>query len=98
MQPLSGTEKTTLASLTFACLLILNSSWRNDGEPLYASLAISGLAFAFTYCTIRWTGDVFIKQGFGGEDRSKKHKPRLYRSLHSLFAFKTPADNATVQK
>lgn len=77
MQPLSGTEKTALASISFACLTVLVSSWRNDGEPLYASLAISGLAYAFTYCTIRWTGDVFIKQGFGGEDRSKKHRPRL---------------------
>ncbi|EMF10628.1 UDP-GlcNAc-1-phosphate transferase [Sphaerulina musiva SO2202] len=77
MQPLSGTETTALASISFACLTVLVSSWRNDGEPLYASLAISGLAYAFTYCTIRWTGDVFIKQGFGGDDRSKKHRPRL---------------------
>lgn len=77
MQPLSGTEKTGLGGLSFLCLTILISSWRNDGEPLYASLAISGLAYAFTYCTIRWTGDVFLANGFGGEDKSKKHKPRL---------------------
>ncbi|GIZ43192.1 hypothetical protein CKM354_000643000 [Cercospora kikuchii] len=77
MQPLSGTEKTGLGGLSFLCLTILISSWRKDGEPLYASLAISGLAYAFTYCTIRWTGDVFLANGFGGEDKSKKHKPRL---------------------
>ncbi|KAK0266314.1 tunicamycin resistance protein [Friedmanniomyces endolithicus] len=63
MQDLTRTE--TLA--------ILVNAWRSDGEPLFASLAISGIAFAFTYALIRWTGEVFIKRGYKGRDMSKKN-------------------------
>lgn len=72
MQSLSNTETYSLAALSFACLAILISSLRSNGEPLFDSLAISGLAFAFSYCIIRWSGETFLKRGFKGRDMSKK--------------------------
>lgn len=73
MQPLSRTEGYSLSTLVAACLAVLVNTWNNDGEPLFASLAISGIAFAFSYCLIRWTGDVFMQRGYKGRDLSKKH-------------------------
>ena len=73
MQDLSRTEWSSLSVLAVACVAILVNAWRNDGEPLYSSLAISGLAYAFSYALVRWTGDVFIKRGYKGRDMSKKH-------------------------
>lgn len=77
MEPLGRTEVYSLGVLAAACLAVLTSSWRNDGEPVYASLAISGLAYAFSYCVIRWTGDVFLARGYKGKDKGKKHEPEL---------------------
>ena len=73
MRDLSATEVYSLSILSAICLAILINAWRSDGEPLYASLAISGLAFAFAYALIRWTGDVFLKRGYKGRDLSKKN-------------------------
>lgn len=57
------------------CLAILLNAWKSDfdSDPLYASLAISGIAFAFSYALVLWTGDVFIKRGYKGRDMSKKN-------------------------
>lgn len=77
MQDLSATETYTLSVLSAACLAVLVNAWKSDGEPLYASLAISGIAFAFTYALIRWTGDVFIRRGYKGKDLSKKNPIEL---------------------
>lgn len=71
-QDLSRTEAYALSVLSVACLAILVNAWKSDGEPLFASMAISGIGFAFTYALIRWTGDVFIKRGYKGRDMSKK--------------------------
>jgi UDP-N-acetylglucosamine--dolichyl-phosphate N-acetylglucosaminephosphotransferase len=73
MQPLSNSETYSLSTLSLACLAVLTNAWRSDGEPLYASLAISGIAFAFSYCVIRWTGDVFLHRGYKGKDMLKKN-------------------------
>lgn len=73
MQPLSGTETYSLSGLAVLCFAVLFNAWKSDGEPLFASLAISGLAFAFSYCVIRWTGDVFLNRGYKGKDLSKKN-------------------------
>lgn len=73
MQPLSGTETYSLSAVSIVCLAVLYNAWTTDGEPLFASLAISGIAFAFSYCVIRWTGDVFLKRGYKGRDMSKKN-------------------------
>lgn len=70
---LSKQESTWLSVLAFACLAVLINAWRNDGEPLFASFAISGIAYAFSYALVRWTGDVFVKRGYKGKDMSKKH-------------------------
>lgn len=73
MQGLSSTETSSLGLLSIVCISVLVNAWRSDGEPLYASLAISGLAFAFCYAVIQWTGDVFMRRGFKGKDLSKKN-------------------------
>ena len=73
MQDLTRAETYTLSGLSLASLAILVNAWRSDGEPLFASVAISGLAFAFTYALIRWTGEVFVKRGYKGRDLSKKN-------------------------
>ncbi|KAF2223754.1 N-acetylglucosaminephosphotransferas-like protein [Elsinoe ampelina] len=69
---LSSTEALSLATCSAACLAILIKSWNEDGEPIYASIALSGVAFALTYAVIRWTGPAFMKAGLKGRDRSKK--------------------------
>lgn len=73
MQQLSATEAYSLSVLSAACLAVLVNAWKSDGEPLFASLAISGIGFAFTYGLIRWTGHVFIRRGYKGKDLSKKN-------------------------
>lgn len=72
MRDLSSAEVYSLSVLSVGCFAVLLNAWRSDGEPLFASLAISGLAFAFAYATILWTGDVFMKRGYKGRDLSKK--------------------------
>jgi len=69
---LSRTEGYLLSVLSAACLAVLVNAWRSNGEPLYASMAISGIGFAFTYALIRWTSELFIKRGYKGRDMSKK--------------------------
>ncbi len=73
MQDLTRPETYALTGLSLASLAILVNAWRRDGEPLFASVAISGIAFAFTYALIRWTGEVFVKRGYKGRDLSKKN-------------------------
>ena len=73
MRDLSRTETYSLGILSSICLAILFNAWKSDGEPLFASLAISGLAFSFSYALILWTGDDFIKRGYQGRDMSKKN-------------------------
>ena len=77
MQPLSNTETSSLSVLSIACISVLVNAWRSDGEPLFASLAIAGVAFAFTYALIPWTGDVFVRRGYKGKDLSKKNPAEL---------------------
>lgn len=77
MQPLSSAETYSLAGLSLACIAVLINAWKSDGEPLYASLAISGLAYAFSYCVIRWTGEVFLRRGYKGKDMSKKNPTEM---------------------
>lgn len=69
---LTNTESWSLLACSAACLSVLYKSWGEDGAPLFASLALSGLAFAATYAIIKWTGDAFMKAGRKGKDMSKK--------------------------
>lgn len=77
MLALTSTEAYSLSVLSIACIAVLVNAWRSDGEPLFASLAISGVAFAFSYALIPWTGDVFIRRGYKGKDLSKRNPTEL---------------------
>ena len=68
---LSSTETYSLLSLLLACFGIIANTLQGEGEPLIASIAFSGLAFAFSYALIRWLGNAFIKAGFKGRDLCK---------------------------
>jgi UDP-N-acetylglucosamine--dolichyl-phosphate N-acetylglucosaminephosphotransferase len=89
MQPLSNTETYSLSVLSIACISILVNAWRSDGEPLFASLAIAGVAFAFTYALIPWTGDVFIRRGYKGKDFSKNQSVEPQDWAHYLGESRT---------
>jgi len=69
---LSRTETWSLLTLSGACFAVLINTWQNNGEPIYASIALSGVAFAMSYAIILWTGDAFMKAGRKGRDMSKK--------------------------
>ncbi|KAK5700380.1 tunicamycin resistance protein [Elasticomyces elasticus] len=86
MQDLSRTETYSLGGVAAICFAILVNAWQSDGEPLFASLAISGIAFAFTYALIRWTGDVFIKRGYKGRDLSKKNAVEIPEAMGLVCA------------
>lgn len=83
MLELTKSETYGLSLLSGTCLSVLFNTWRSDGEPLFASIAISGLAFAFAYAVIRWTGDIFIRRGFKGRDMSKKNPVEM--CVHSFI-------------
>lgn len=74
---LSQAETLSLLSLSIACSGVLASTFKGDGEPLIASLAFSGIAFACTYCLIQWLGPSFIHAGLKGRDMSKSRKPEM---------------------
>ena len=75
---LSRAEAWSLLTLSAACIGIIVNSFNGDGEPLIASLAFSGLAFAFAFSLIRWLGDVFMKANLKGRDMSKLHDVEMY--------------------
>ncbi len=75
---LSGAEAWSLLSLSAACVGIIINTFHGDGEPLIASLAFSGLAFALTFSLIRWLGDVFMKANLKGRDMSKPKRVEMY--------------------
>ncbi|KAI1498653.1 glycosyl transferase family 4-domain-containing protein [Biscogniauxia marginata] len=70
-QALSRTETINLGGLVLACAAIFVRTLQEEGEPLVASLALSGFAFAASYAMIRWLGPTFIKAGLKGRDLSK---------------------------
>lgn len=71
---LSRPEAWGLLTLSAACVGVITSTFQGDGEPLIASLAFSGLAFALTFSLIRWLGEVFMKANLKGRDMSKLKK------------------------
>lgn len=75
---LSGAEAWSLLTLSAACVGIIINTFHGDGEPLMASLAFSGIAFALTFSLIRWLGDVFMKANLKGRDLSKLKKIEMY--------------------
>lgn len=75
---LGRTEVYSLLSLSLACFGILANTLQGDGEPLIASIAFSGLAFAFCYALIRWLGNAFMRRGFKGKDLCKLKQTEMY--------------------
>lgn len=71
---LTRVESWSLLTLSVACMGIIAQTFHGDGEPLIASLAFSGIAFAFTFSLIRWLGDTFMKANIKGKDMSKAKK------------------------
>jgi len=83
---LSRTESTSLLTLAVACVGVLANTFQGDGEPLVASLALSGLAFAATFALIRWLGPTFIRSGLKGVDMSKHHRRELPECMGAICA------------
>ncbi|KAH8789466.1 UDP-N-acetylglucosamine:dolichyl phosphate N-acetylglucosamine-1-phosphate transferase [Hyaloscypha sp. PMI_1271] len=83
---LSFTETLSLLSLFLASFGIIANTFRGDGEPLIASLALSGIAFAATYAMIRWLGPTFMKAGLKGKDMSKVHKREIPETMGAVCA------------
>ena len=75
---LSGAEAWSLLTLSATCVGIVINTFNGDGEPLVASLAFSGLAFALAFSLIRWLGEVFMKANLKGRDMSKLKKAEMY--------------------
>jgi UDP-N-acetylglucosamine--dolichyl-phosphate N-acetylglucosaminephosphotransferase len=83
---LSFTETLSLLSLSIACVGIIANTFHGDGEPLIASLALSGIAFSATYAMIRWLGPTFMKAGMKGKDLSKKDKKEIPETMGAICA------------
>jgi UDP-N-acetylglucosamine--dolichyl-phosphate N-acetylglucosaminephosphotransferase len=75
---LSRAETLSLCAISVACLGIIANTFQGDGEPLIASLAFSGIAFAATFSLIRWLGPTFMAAGLKGKDMSKSRKIEMY--------------------
>ncbi|KAK0718110.1 glycosyl transferase family 4-domain-containing protein [Lasiosphaeria miniovina] len=83
---LSRTETLSLLSLTAACVAVLANTFQGDGEPLIASLALSGVAFSATFALIRWLGPTFMAAGLKGVDMSKHNKRELPECMGAICA------------
>ncbi|KAB2576731.1 UDP-N-acetylglucosamine--dolichyl-phosphate N-acetylglucosaminephosphotransferase [Lasiodiplodia theobromae] len=83
---LSRGESLALLSLLAACIAILANTFHGDGEPLIASLAFSGIAFASCYALIRWLGDAFMRAGFKGRDLSKLKNVEIPETMGAVCA------------
>lgn len=71
MSTLNRSESWSLLGLVTACIAVLSNTFSGDGAPLVASLAFSGLAFAFTYAFVIWAGPSFMQAGLKGKDLGK---------------------------
>lgn len=83
---LSSTEIIWLLSVSIGCICIIANTFQGDGEPLWASLAFSGLAFVASYAMIRWLGPAFMKVGFKGKDMSKVNKKEIPEAMGIVCA------------
>lgn len=83
---LSRTETLSLLSLFAACVSILANTFQGDGEPLVASLALSGIAFAASFSMIRWLGPTFMKAGIKGSDLNKAQRKEIPECMGAVCA------------
>ncbi|PGH27978.1 hypothetical protein AJ80_00232 [Polytolypa hystricis UAMH7299] len=83
---LTRNETWSLLTLVIACFSVLANTFQGDGEPLIASLALSGIAFAATFSLIRWLGGVFMRAGLKGKDMAKLRRPELPETMGAVCA------------
>ncbi|CAD6452259.1 d6612e6e-3523-40ac-b11d-c802275f555a [Sclerotinia trifoliorum] len=84
---LTPLETLTHLSLTLLCIsLLLKTLSRENGEPLFASLAFSGIAFSSTYSMIRWLGPTFLRAGLKGRDLSKRDRREVPETMGAVCA------------
>lgn len=83
---LTRTQEVSLLALAAACATVYFNTFRGDGQPLTASLALSGLAFALTYAMIQWLGPSFMKAGLKGADMSKVHRREIPECAGAICA------------
>jgi UDP-N-acetylglucosamine--dolichyl-phosphate N-acetylglucosaminephosphotransferase len=83
---LTRTETYSHLALSAACTAVLANTFSGDGEPLIASLALSGLAFSICYSMIRWLGPSFMAAGFRGRDQCKTHRPEIPECMGAVCA------------
>ncbi|CAK7564644.1 MAG: tunicamycin resistance protein [Sporothrix epigloea] len=84
---LSNTETYSLLALSVACGTVLgNTVRREDGAPLTASLALSGIAFAASYAMIRWLSPTFVRAGIKGADLNKVQRRTLPECMGAVCA------------
>ncbi|KFA49026.1 hypothetical protein S40293_06215 [Stachybotrys chartarum IBT 40293] len=83
---LSRNETLGLLALSGASLAVIANTFRGDGEPLVASLALSCVAFALCYAMIRWLGPTFMRAGFRGRDMSKPYKSEIPECMGAVCA------------
>ena len=77
MTSLSRAASFRLLALVTVCLGLLANTFEGDGEPLIASLALSGIAYASTFALITWLSQTFVQAGFKGRDLTKRARPEL---------------------
>ncbi|KAH6687739.1 glycosyl transferase family 4-domain-containing protein [Plectosphaerella plurivora] len=84
---LSRNEVLALSAISFASLsLLANTFTGDDGAPLFASIALSFLAFSLCFAMIRWLGPTFVKVGLRGRDLSKTHRPEIPECMGAVCA------------
>ena len=83
---LSRTESWTLMTLSAACLAVAAKTFQGNGEPLIASLAFSGMAFAATYALVRWVAPAFMEAGRKGRDMSKTNAKEIPETMGAVAA------------
>ncbi|KAF3767714.1 hypothetical protein M406DRAFT_338430 [Cryphonectria parasitica EP155] len=82
---LSSREFPILAAVVAISILLLSRALQG-GEPIYTSLALSGLAFAATYYLIVQTASSFLKAGLKGTDMSKRTKKEIPECVGAICA------------
>ncbi|KAL7270564.1 tunicamycin resistance protein [Rhizina undulata] len=75
-----------LFTLVGACCGLIYTVFSGEGEPLIASLGVSGIAFAASFCMISWLGDAFKKVGLKGKDLAKSDRRELPETMGAVCA------------
>lgn len=73
---LSGKESSSLLLLAALCIGLLSHAFNGGGQPIVASLALSGMAFAATYAMIVKSGPS-LQKVFHGADMAKRVRKEI---------------------